>query len=187
MPSLHRPPVAPQSVFAQHPEAVVQMPMHSDCPVGHVQVPVRQVCPPEQSEAEQQLDPGMHDAWQLLVPGGHWQVLLKSQASPPPQLALAQQGRPSVPHIPADPSDASVAASTAIASLLESPLATSCSVPVSAATWSLVAASDAVDASSQSGAQPRSWIESRPVMEAQPAARTSGHTSRAMRKLPITE
>jgi hypothetical protein len=171
VPSLHTPPV-PQSEFAQHPDAVVQVPMQSDCPVGQVHVPVRQVWPPVQSLVAQQLDPGMHPEWQLLVPVGHRHVLAASHASPPPQLALAQHGSPSVPHVPDDASDASVATS-----LAESLPAASWPAAVSAAP-SVIAASVA-DASLQSGAHACSWIPSRPTRVPHPPAPRSAHASMA--------
>jgi hypothetical protein len=131
VPSLQTPPL-PQSEFAQQPDAVVHCPMHSDWPVGHVHVPVRQVWPPLQSWVVQQLEAGMHAAWQVFVPDGHWQVLLALQSSPSPQLALAQHGRFRVPQAPAEPSlPASEGAASFPASLA---VASGCAVPVSPAT-----------------------------------------------------
>ncbi len=131
VPSLHTPPL-PQSELAQQPEAVVHCPMQSDCPVGHVHVPVRQVCPPLQSCVVQQLEAGMHPAWHVLVPEGHWHVLLAPQSSPSPQLALVQQGRFRVPHVPAEPSLPASGVAASFPASLE--VASGRAVPVSPAT-----------------------------------------------------
>jgi hypothetical protein len=99
--------------------------------VGHVQVPVRHVCPPLQSCVVQQLEAGMHAAWQVFVPDGHWQVLLALQSSPSPQLALAQQGTFRVPQAPAEPSPPASGFEASLPASLE--VASGRAVPVSSA------------------------------------------------------
>jgi hypothetical protein len=152
--------------------------MQSDCPVGHVHVPVRQVCPPLQSCVVQQLEAGMHAAWHVFVPVGHWHVLPALQSSPSPQLALAQQGRFRVPHVPVEPSlpasgvEASPLASLAVASEPVEPLST--------ASWSPCVASATAPASPQLGAQLSSWMPSSPAIDAHPPPSIRDHATSAI-------